>query len=107
MAYLIRQYHDASGVSPVDRWIHSLDKPVISRVLARIERLAGGNFGQSRYLGAGFHEAKLDFGPGYRLYFGVQGTRLILLLCGGDKSGQAADIQRARRYWAEYQGDQP
>ncbi|HXB98510.1 MAG TPA: type II toxin-antitoxin system RelE/ParE family toxin [bacterium] len=106
MAYLIRQYHDASGVSPVDRWIRGLDKPTISRVLARIDRLAGGNFGQSRHLGAGVHEAKMDFGPGYRLYFGVQGSRLILLLCGGDKSSQASDIQKARRYWAEYKGGQ-
>ena len=107
MAYLIRQYREADGGCPVEQWIRGLDKAVISRVLARVDRLAAGNFGQSRHLGAGLHEAKLDFGPGYRVYFGVQGIKLILLLCGGDKSTQPADIQRARRYWAEYQGDQP
>jgi putative addiction module killer protein len=65
--------------------------------------MGGGNFGKDRHLGGGLHEAKMDFGPGYRLYYGYRRGKLILLLCGGNKSNQARDIRAAGVYWRDYQ----
>ncbi len=62
----------------------------------------GGNLGDHKSVGEGVWEARLPFGPGYRIYFGKDGAAMILLLVGGDKATQKKDIQRARRYWAEY-----
>ena len=69
---------------------------------ARIARLRGGNFGDSRPIGGGASENRIHFGPGYRIYYGVDGPSLIILLCGGDKSTQADDIACARRCWIDY-----
>jgi len=79
-----------------------LDKAMRMRVQARIQRFEVGNLGQNRHLGSGLFEAKIDHGPGYRVYFGLHGGQLIVLLCGGDKSNQSADIQTAHTYWAQY-----
>ena len=62
-----------------------------------------GNFGSVRSLGEGVHELKIDFGPGYRVYFGQDGMTLVILLCGGDKSTQQSDIHSAKVYWEQYQ----
>ena len=66
------------------------------RIGARIDRLAFGNFGDAKSVGDGVFELRLDFGPGYRVYFVRQRDALVILLCGGDKSSQARDIQRAK-----------
>jgi putative addiction module killer protein len=77
-------------------WIDALkDLAGRARVLVRVERLIGGNPGQYRNLTDGVCELKIDFGPGYRVYYSQRGTRLLLLLAGGDKSSQAKDIQLA------------
>lgn len=68
----------------------------------RIDRLSLGNLGDGKPVGSGVQELRIDFGPGYRVYIGQDGARLILLLCGGDKSSQAKDIQAAHAYWADY-----
>lgn len=68
-----------------------------ARVLARIERLAGGNPGDVKPVGEGVSELRIDFGPGYRVYFVRKGSTLVVLLAGGDKTTQAADIKTARR----------
>lgn len=77
-------------------WIDSLkDQAGRARILMRVERLIGGNPGQHRNLTDGVSELKVDFGPGYRVYYSQRGSRLLLLLAGGDKSSQAKDIQLA------------
>lgn len=79
-----------------DNWENSLkDLLVRARIQARIERLAGGNPGQHRVLTNGVCELKLDFGAGYRVYYTLRGKRVIVLLAGGDKSTQSADIRTA------------
>lgn len=74
-----------------------------ARVDQRILRLELGNFGDYKSLGKGLHELRLSFGSGYRVYYGNDGDAIVVLLCGGDKSSQKADITKARIYWQEYQ----
>lgn len=77
-------------------WIDALkDQAGRARILMRVERLIGGNPGQHRNLTDGVSELKVDFGPGYRVYYSQPGTRLLLLLAEGDKSSQPKDIQLA------------
>ena len=77
-------------------WIDALkDRAGRARILVRVERLIQGNPGQSRVLTDGVSELKVDFGPGYRVYYSQRGTRLLLLIVGGDKSTQQKDIARA------------
>ena len=77
-------------------WIDTLnDQAGRARILVRVERLIGGNPGQHRNLTDGVSELKIDFGPGYRVYYSQRGTKLLLLLVGGDKSSQSKDIQLA------------
>jgi putative addiction module killer protein len=79
------------------RWISSLkDIRARARIADRIDRLALGNPGDVKPVGEGVSELRIDYGPGYRLYFTRRGQRLVLLLCGGDKSTQSQDIERAK-----------
>lgn len=81
-----------------DRWLAGLrDARARARILARIDRLALGNPGDVKPVGSGISEMRIDHGPGYRVYFIQRGTVLAILLCGEDKSTQAADIKQARR----------
>lgn len=73
-----------------------------ARIRARIARARAGNLGKCEPVGEGVFEPKIDFGPGYRVYFGEVGAAIIILLCGGDKSTQAKDIKAAHDYWADY-----
>ena len=68
---------------------------------ARLKRVSDGNFGHTRSVGEGVVELKIDFGPGYRVYFGIDGNNVVLLLA-GDKSSQEADIESAKKYWKDY-----
>src|SRR5665647_317074 len=80
------------------KWIDNLrDVQAKARVLVRIERLASGNAGNVKPVGEGISEIRIDYGPGYRVYFIKRGSELIILLAGGDKSSQAADIKVAMR----------
>jgi putative addiction module killer protein len=80
------------------KWLVRLeDRTAKARLVRRIERLAGGNAGDHRFLGAGLFELRDDFGPGYRIYYIHRGDELIILLVGGDKASQARDILRARQ----------
>jgi putative addiction module killer protein len=77
-------------------WLDGLrDDRAIERILGRINRLRIGNFGDVRPVGEGVSELRIDYGPGYRLYFVRRGTAVVILLCGGDKRTQTADIKRA------------
>ena len=69
---------------------------------ARLARVRRGNFGDAKSVGDGVHELRIDFGPGYRVYFGREGSRIVILLCGGAKKSQQRDIATAKRYWKEY-----
>ena len=92
-----------------DRWLARLrDRRAVARILVRIDRLARGNPGDVRALGSGVSELRIDHGPGYRVYYLQHGNVTVLLLCGGDKSTQAQDIERAHRLadeWRERNSD--
>jgi putative addiction module killer protein len=98
----LRYYLDASGRSPFARWFEDLDAIAgakIVRVLARIEQ---GNLSNVKPVGEGVLEYKIDFGPGYRIYFGRDGDQLVILLVGGTKKRQQRDIKAAAAYWRDY-----
>ena len=86
-----------------DRWLSGLrDRQARSRILVRIDRLAGGNPGDVRPVGSGISEMRIDYGPGYRVYFIQVGSALVVLLCGGDKRTQSRDIKRALSLAAQW-----
>ena len=80
-----------------------LDTSARARIQARVLRFETGNMGDHKSIGSGVWEARVAFGPGYRIYFGKVGSKVVVLLCGGDKGSQRKDITRARRHWADYQ----
>jgi len=99
----IRRYRTAAGEEPVTEWLSDLpDRQARARILARLERLQVGNFGDSKFLRDGVHALRIDWGPGYRVYYARNGQTVIILLCGGDKRKQDADIKRAVELWQEY-----
>ncbi len=101
-----REYLTADGKSPFRIWLETLDVSARARIQARVFRFETGNLGDHRSVGEGVLEARLAFGPGYRIYFGLLGNTVVLLLLGGGKGSQAKDIQKARRFWAEFlEGD--
>lgn len=80
----------------------TLDAATRARIITAVLRMEGGNFSVAKSVGSGVSELRLDFGPGYRVYFGKDGERLVLLLGGGTKKRQQADIEVAHALWAEY-----
>ena len=103
MAFEIRRYRTAAGDEPFTEWLGALtDRQAVARVLVRLERLELGNAGDAHYLRDGVSELRIDWGPGYRIYFGREQGSIVVLLCGGDKRRQAADVERAVRLWHEY-----
>ena len=87
--------------APFGVWRDSLRDPLARvAVLARIARMRGGNFSDSRPIGEGASENRINLGPGYRIYYGADGDKIILL-CGGDKSTQDADIAKAKQFWSD------
>jgi len=98
----LREYVDAKGRSPYRDWLVKLDTATVARVITAVLRMEGGNFSAAKAVGAGISELRLDFGPGYRVYFGKDGERLVILLAGGSKKRQQADIEAAQALWAEY-----
>lgn len=98
----IRHYVDRAGKDVFDEWLSVLaDKRAQAKIAARINRVAVGNAGDCRSLGQGLYELRIDWGPGYRVYYAMLGTS-VLLLCGGDKRRQSSDIDRARSYMDDY-----
>jgi putative addiction module killer protein len=87
-----------------DRWLGKLkDRRAAARVQVRIDRLAAGNPGDVKPVGGGINELRIDYGPGHRIYYLQEVRRLIVLLCGGDKSSQQCDIEQAKRIAAEWE----
>ena len=99
----IRVYQTLNGREPFTEWLESIrDISTQDRIQARVNRLKFGNFGDTKSVGGGVFELRLDFRSGYRVYFGQVGNTVVLLLCGGDKSSQTRDIERSKTYWLEY-----
>ena len=98
----VREYLTAAGRNPFREWIGTLDVTVRGRVQARVLRFELGNLGDHKSVGAGVWEARLAFGPGYRIYFGKDGDAIIVLLLGGAKASQGQDIRRAQEFWRDY-----
>ena len=100
-------YRDPNGRESFTEWLKSLqDQRTRKRIQNRIARIESGNLGDHKSVGDGVFELRLQFGPGYRIYFGEVDNTIILLLCGGDKSSQDRDIERAKGYWQEYKESQ-
>jgi len=95
------------GAVPFETWLDDLnDKQVVARVLARLARVRQGNLGDCKSVGEGVSELRVDYGPGYRIYFGQRGHTIVVLLCGGDKRTQARDIRLAKQYWHEFKSSE-
>ena len=102
--YNVEIYQDRRRRLPFVDWANALrDRRAQAAIDQRLRRLTLGNLGDYRGVGKGVLELRIDVGPGYRVYFGREGTAVILLLCGGDKRSQRRDIERAQAYWADYQ----
>jgi putative addiction module killer protein len=97
-----RDYEDRDGQSPFASWFDALDAFAAAKVRLSVAKLEAGLKPNVRSVGKGVHEARIDFGPGYRAYFAFDGTKLILLLGGGEKHGQDDDIAAAQERWADY-----
>ena len=99
----IQVYRSPNGRQPFIEWLESIrDISTQDRIQARLTQLEDGNFGDYKSVGGGVFELRLRFGSGYRVYFGQVGNKVVLLLCGGEKSSQARDIERAKNYWLQY-----
>jgi putative addiction module killer protein len=99
----IRHYITRAGRDVFDDWLSQLaDTRAQAKIASRINRLAAGNFGDCKPLGQGLSEMRIDWGPGYRVYYAMLGRVCVLLLCGGDKRKQSSDIDRALEYLKDY-----
>lgn len=99
---LIR-YQNEDGSVPLTDWLSTLrDVQAKIAIRRRIDRFEAGNPGKTRYLRDGVSELKIDMGPGYRVYYAQHGKTIVLLLCGGSKSTQDADIAKAVGYWDDW-----
>ena|SRR3990167_1599744 len=106
MKKILRYYLTAKGKSPFVTWLKKIkDHTVQARIERRLERMELNNYGDHKPVGEGVYELRLDFGPGYRVYFGEFDKTIVILLCGGDKSTQAKDIELAKQYWRELRGE--
>lgn len=102
--YKIRFYITATGKRIFAEWQSGLrDAKVKAAIIRRLNRVEQGNFGDHKYLKDGVSELRIAIGPGYRAYYAVAGQEIVLLLCGGDKRTQTADIDRACTYWKDWQ----
>jgi putative addiction module killer protein len=98
----LHEYLDANGRNEYRTWFNGLDVAAATKVTVALERIASGNTSSIQPVGEGVSECKIDFGPGYRIYFGKDGDRLVILLGGGTKKRQNQDIENAKAAWREY-----
>lgn len=98
----ILEYLDIEGRSPFGAWFDELDAFVAAKITTAVTRLSLGNTSSVKSVGAGVLEYRIDFGPGYRIYFGKDGESLVILLTGGTKKRQQRDIELAQSYWKDY-----
>ena len=93
---------ETNGRSPFGTWFDKLDSVPAAKIVIALTRLKVGQHSKVKSVGGGVKEYKIDFGPGYRIYFGMDGDNLIILLCGGDKKTQGKDIEKSKIYWQDY-----
>ena len=99
----LRYYQTSSGEQPFVEWLKGLDdRQARTRIEARLARVVIGNLGDVEPVGEGAMELRIDWGPGYRVYFARVGQVIVLLLCGGDKRTQQRDINRTKEYFEDY-----
>jgi len=98
----IREYINQRGYSPYATWFNRLKAPAAARVATALVRIEQGNFSNTKGVGEGVLECRIDFGSGYRIYFGKDGNTLVILLGGGTKKRQQKDIDKAKILWKEY-----
>ena len=98
----ILEYLDSQGRSPFAKWFDGLSAEAAAKVAAALYRLGEGNFSNVKGVGAGVFERKIDFGPGYRVYFGKDGDKVVIVLGGGTKQRQQDAIHAAQERWADY-----
>lgn len=98
----IREYIDENSRSPYAKWFNRLNAQAAAKVATALVRMEQGNFSTSKGIGEGVFECRIDFGPGYRIYFGKDGDTLVILLGGGTKKRQHKDIMTAKKLWKEY-----
>ena len=102
--YELRHFETTDGRDPLQEWLDGLrDGRAFAAVLRRIDRMASGNFGDHAFCRDGVWELRIDFGPGYRVYYALRGRTVVILLCGGDKRRQRRDIEQAVCSWRELQ----
>lgn len=100
---IIQLHQLPNGQAPFEEWLQGLnDKKTKARILQRLDRIRLGNFGNCRSLGSGIYELKISWRPGFRIYYGLLSSSIILLLCGGDKGSQKKDIDKARQMWEDF-----
>lgn len=98
----IQEYLDTNGNSPFARWFNALNAQAALKVTTYVTRIENGNFSRVGSVGSGVYECRIDWGPGYRVYFGRDGETLVILLGGGTKRRQQKDIQAAKALWQDY-----
>ena len=99
----IKKLELQNGLVPFDEWFDSLrDKKWQAAVDSRLARVRAGNFGDFKSVGGGVFELRIDLGPGLRVYYGLHGQRVVVLVGGGDKRSQARDIRRAQELWQQF-----
>ena len=99
----IKFFITKSEKAPFIEWLDDLkDSIAKSRIKKRLANVESGHFGDTAPVGDGVQELRFFFGPGYRVYYGIDDDVIVLLLCGGDKSTQNSDIKKAKEYWKEY-----
>ncbi len=98
----IKEYIDPTGRNHFVKWFNQLNAPAAAKVATALIRMEQGNFSNTKVIGAGVLEYRIDFGPGYRIYFGREGDTLVILLGGGIKKRQYKDIETAKMLWKEY-----
>lgn len=104
MEYITYVLKIDNGTEPITEWLRNelKDKTAVSRISSRMEMVEDGNFGDHKYLDQGVSELRMDFGPGYRVYYNVSGN-IVVFICGGIKRTQKKDIKKAIRYWRVYE----
>ena len=98
----LRYYVAIDGKSPFENWFAELDAAAAAKVAVALARLEQGNLSNAKGVGEGVLEYRIDWGPGYRVYFGRDGDTLVILLTGGTKQRQQRDIEGAKASWADY-----
>jgi putative addiction module killer protein len=103
----VQYYLETTGRSPFAEWFDGLPNPAGAKVAVALKRIELGNLSNTKSVGGGVLECRIDFGPGYRVYFGRDGVALVILLGGGTKQRQQRDIEAAQIRWTDYKRRKP